>query len=65
MAVEIEKQVKSGELKHVSSMGKKDGIINLLYDFKARSVPRLEIVSKYSSEYWFNARLNGQEMKKY
>lgn len=64
MAVEIEKQVKSGELRYVSSMQKKDGIINLLYDFNARSIPRIEIISKYSSEYWFNARLDGKEMQK-
>lgn len=62
MVNEIMEIADSGEFKSVSSLEKKDGIITLLFDFEASIVPRLSLVLKFTSEYWFNARLNGEEM---
>jgi hypothetical protein len=62
MVNEIGERVDSGEFESFASMEKKDGIITLVFDFEASAIPRLSLVSRFSSEYWFNARLNGKEM---
>jgi hypothetical protein len=62
MAKEVTRRISNEEFKFLSSLENKNGIITLIFDFSYRSEPRLSLVSRYSSEYWFNARLNGKEM---
>ena len=62
MKNEIEKRIRSGEFKSISSINKKDGVITLLFDFKFSTDPRLSLIARHGHEYWFNARLNKKEM---
>jgi hypothetical protein len=62
MANEVSRRISLGDFESLSSMEEKGGVITLKFDFSTSTNPRLSLISRYSSEYWFNARLDGKEM---
>ncbi|MDO8811297.1 MAG: hypothetical protein Q7J38_04625 [Gallionella sp.] len=62
LADEIAEKVSSYEFGSIIFMDKRKHIITLYYYFQSSDVPRLSLVAKSSSEYWFNARLDGKEI---
>lgn len=62
MADEIAAMVSADEFESIASMEKRGHIITLDFYFKSSDIPRLSLVAKSGSEYWFNARLDGKEI---
>jgi hypothetical protein len=62
LSKEVEKRASAGEFKSLYSFEEREGVITLLFDFEASKNSRFTLVSRFSSEYWFNARLDGKEM---
>ena len=62
MADEIASNVKAGKFKSLTSMKQDGPIVTMEYLFEESNSPRLSLVSRYDSEYWFNARLDGTDL---
>jgi len=62
MANIILSKAKAGRFKSLRRMKQDGSMITMDYYFEKSDSPRLVLVARYDSEYWFSARLNGKDM---
>lgn len=64
MVKEISERVAAGEFGATAAMSADDQFVTLVYHYPPSDASRLMPVAKYGDEFWFNARLAGQEFAK-
>lgn len=64
MVREISKRAAAGEFGATAAMGSDGQFVTLAYHYPLSDAFRLMPVAKYGDEFWFNARLAGQEFAK-
>jgi len=62
MANKIARSAKNGIFKSITSIKQDGPVVTMEYDFIKSNVPRLSLLCKYNSEFWFSARLDGKDI---
>jgi hypothetical protein len=62
MANVILSKANAGRFKSLTKMKQEGSMITMNYYFEKSDRPRLSLVFRYDSEYWFSARLDGKDL---